>query len=475
MTLARIAASLAAGAGLLAIGLAGAAAVTVIGNGVLTTSPEAWTTEVRVLGRTVALNVLGLVRLATAPGVALLVEGRAVNTRMGRVEFRREGVALIARCAPCRLEHPALASTPLVIDRIELAAERSGSVINGWVSAGGLQIDYTAELAPERIVLRWHLPPAELARAYHAIASIVPEAQLARIDGRFEARGRIELPRRTGSVQLTLNGVEVGGLGTEALQSGWFAMACRQADGVAQRVVTGDSELRWVPLDRMGTLPSAVIAAEDQRFYGHPGFDEAEIGPLLASLDASGRGRGASTLTQQLARTLFTGGERTAARKLREFLYAVEMERTLGKARILELYLNTVDWGPGLCGARAASRTYFRKRPDQLTPLESAWLAGILRAPHTAYEQQYRAGHPDAARAQVVLLQMRSLPKAERERWARRLLVLAQPVAAPEGRRAAGSAHRHTDRDAAVAKAAVETAVAPRDRSGAVRTAAVVR
>ena len=84
-------------------------------------------------------------------------------------------------------------------------------------------------------------------------------------------------------------------------------------------------------------------------------------------------------MTQQLARTLFTGGEKTAARKLRELLYAIEMERTLGKPRILELYLNTVDWGPGLCGARAAARTYFRKRPEQLTPLEAAWLAGILR------------------------------------------------------------------------------------------------
>ena len=475
MILTRIAASLAAGAGLLAVSLAGAAAVIVTGNDVLASSPEAWTAEVRVLGRTVALNVPGLVRLATAPGVALLLDGRAVDTRAGRVEFRRVGAALIARCAPCRLEHPALASTPLVIDRIELAAERSGSVIDGWINAGGLQIDYTAELAPERIVLRWRQPPAELARAYHAIASIVPEAQLARIDGLFEARGRLDMPHRTGSVQLTLNGVEIGGLGTEALQFGGFAMACRQADGVAQRVVTGDSELRWVPLDRMGTLPSAVIAAEDQRFYGHPGFDEAEIGPLLASLDASGRGRGASTLTQQLARTLYTGGERTAARKLREFLYAVEMERTLGKARILELYLNTVDWGPGLCGARAASRTYFRKRPDQLTPLESAWLAGILRAPHTAYEQQYRAGRPDTERAHAVLLQMRSLPKPERERWARRSLLLAQPGAGPEGKRPAGSAHRHSDRDATVAKAPIETAEAPRDRSGAMRTTAVVR
>ena len=168
------------------------------------------------------------------------------------------------------------------------------------------------------------------------------------------------------------------------------------------------------------------IAAEDQRFQQHTGFDETEIARVLAPGDAEAfRLRGASTLTQQLARTLFTGSERSAARKLRELLYAVEMERTLGKPRILELYLNTVDWGPGLCGARAASRAYFGKRVTQLTPLEAAWLAGILRAPHAAYQQQFVAGAPEHERARWVLQQMRSLPKAERERWARRTLALA--------------------------------------------------
>jgi membrane peptidoglycan carboxypeptidase len=103
------------------------------------------------------------------------------------------------------------------------------------------------------------------------------------------------------------------------------------------------------------------------------------------------------------------------------------MERTLGKERVLLLYLNTVDWGPGLCGARAAARTYFGKRPAQLSPLEAAWLAGILRAPHAAHERQYRTRTPDAERARWVLMQMRELPKHERVQWARRPLVLAAP------------------------------------------------
>ena len=471
----RIASGLAVGAGLFIIGLAGACSVVVLSNGVLATAATAWTTDARILGRSVALNVSGLVRLATAPGVTYLVDGHTIDTRMGRIELRREGTALVARCAPCRLHAPGLASTPLLLDRAELGAERSGATVSGWLKASDVRLAYTAALASDSIRLRWHLPTTDLARAYTAVASVVPEARIARIDGAIEAHGHIELPRQLGSVRIRLSGIEVGGLGTEALQSGWFAMACREADGDSRRIVTGDHEPRWVPIDRMGDLPAAVIAAEDQRFHRHAGYDAAEVDSLLARLDASAPKRGASTLTQQLARTLFTGGEKTAARKLREFLYAVEMERTLGKTRILELYVNTVDWGPGLCGARAASHAYFRKRPDQLTPLQAAWLAGILRAPHAAHEQQFRNGQPDLERARRVLLQMRSLPKSERERWARGPLALAAPAAARKDEQRAGSAHRHAHRNATVAEAAVKAAEASGDRGGAVRAAAVVR
>ena len=135
------------------------------------------------------------------------------------------------------------------------------------------------------------------------------------------------------------------------------------------------------------------------------------------------------SVAAQRARSLFTGGERTGVRKLRELLYAVEMERTLGKGMILALYLNTVHWGPGICGADAAARAYFGKRPGGLTPLEAAWLAAILPNPTRAHAQQYRAGAPDHAHAVRVLWQMRTLPRAERERWAGRPLAFAPPAA----------------------------------------------
>ena len=92
--------------------------------------------------------------------------------------------------------------------------------------------------------------------------------------------------------------------------------------------------------------------------------------------------RGGSTLTQQLARLLVTGGERSAERKLRELLYAVEMEQTLGKPRILRLYLDNAPWGVdasgGLCGAEAAARHYFRRAAVRLEPAQAVWLAAML-------------------------------------------------------------------------------------------------
>jgi len=236
----------------------------------------------------------------------------------------------------------------------------------------------------------------------------------------------------------------VSGLGTDAFAAGAFEQRCTGPDGAPRRVINGPGSRVWIPLEDMGDrLPAAVLAAEDQRFFEHPGYDAAEIAATISRVDAAHvladaaqrQLRGASTLTQQLARTLFTGGERSAVRKLRELLYAVEMERTLGKPRILEMYLNTVDWGPGVCGARIAARTYFGKVPARLSALEAAWLAASLRQPQRAYEREFLTGRADLEHAHRVLAQMRGVPSGERARVAHQSLAFAHaprqtPIAA---------------------------------------------
>jgi monofunctional glycosyltransferase len=138
----------------------------------------------------------------------------------------------------------------------------------------------------------------------------------------------------------------------------------------------------WVPLGRISPwLVDAVVNSEDARFYLHNGVDPIEMGRAAETALAQGHlGRGASTLTQQLAKNLWLGEERSVLRKLRELLLARRLE-ALGKDRILELYLNIAEWGDGIYGADAAARVWFKKPASQLLPEEGAVLAAMLPAP----------------------------------------------------------------------------------------------
>lgn len=424
-------------AGAVTVVAAAAAGVALTATGVFDRRPGAWTVPLRpVPGVTVDVNASGLIRLATSPLGMRLLDGHVRTSAVGTLRFTRDGETLVVRCAPCRIDHAAFASRVVALPAAELRATRragaeNNNVLDLRLTSVALDGGAVATLSPTGVALQWQLPSVQLSALYRALADAVPEARSAAISGTLHAQGRLALPSLRATTSLQFRQFEVSGIGTERLRYGRFALACRQADGTPRQIFTGEGEKGWVSLDALGPLlPAAVIAAEDQRFDEHVGFDETEIARVLAPDDGEAfKLRGASTITQQLARTLFTGSERSVARKLRELLYAVEMERTLGKPRILELYVNTVDWGPGLCGARAAARTYFGKRVAQLTPLEAAWLAGILRAPHAAWQQQFVAGTPEHERARWVLMQMRSLPKAERERWSRKPLLLARPQA----------------------------------------------
>ncbi|HEX2052936.1 MAG TPA: transglycosylase domain-containing protein [Actinomycetota bacterium] len=139
-----------------------------------------------------------------------------------------------------------------------------------------------------------------------------------------------------------------------------------------------------VPLDAISTeLKQAVVAAEDRGFYTHPGVSLKGIVRAAFSNFREGEiGQGASTITQQYARTFATvGKERTYIRKLREATMAVKIERVYSKDKILEFYLNTVYFGRGAYGAEAAAQAYFKKSAKDLDLAESAYLAGIIRSP----------------------------------------------------------------------------------------------
>ena len=138
----------------------------------------------------------------------------------------------------------------------------------------------------------------------------------------------------------------------------------------------------FVPLAQIAPdFQHAVVAAEDARFYQHHGFDWNAI-ELAAEGDMEGgRIRGGSTITQQLVKNLFFGTERSLLRKGAEFTLVPVAELVLGKRRILELYLNVVEWGPGVYGAEAASRYYYRTPARSIDRQQAASLAAILPLP----------------------------------------------------------------------------------------------
>jgi monofunctional biosynthetic peptidoglycan transglycosylase len=138
----------------------------------------------------------------------------------------------------------------------------------------------------------------------------------------------------------------------------------------------------FVPLSRISPdLQHAVVAAEDARFYEHHGFDWHEIEIAAEDDLEGGRSRGASTITQQLVKNLFFGTGRSVLRKGAEFTLVPVAEIVLGKRRILEIYLNVVEWGPGIYGAEKACRYYDGTAARSVDRQQAARLAAILPAP----------------------------------------------------------------------------------------------
>jgi monofunctional glycosyltransferase len=139
---------------------------------------------------------------------------------------------------------------------------------------------------------------------------------------------------------------------------------------------------KFIPLSQISPdLQHAVIAAEDGRFYQHHGFDWHQIQIAAEDDLEGGRTRGASTITQQLVKNLFFGTGRSVLRKGAEFTLVPVAELVLGKRRILEIYLNVVEWGPGIYGAESACRYYDGIAARSIDREQAARLAAILPAP----------------------------------------------------------------------------------------------
>ncbi len=349
-----------------------------------------------------------------------------LHTEFGDVEVTvSPGVAgshaLAARCR-CTLDVPALGGA--LADRdFRIAGNLDGAKFTGEVMVEGVRIAVEAHLGgPARMTGRFSLRETPIAQVYGIFAPIVPELERAELRGTITGSGRVTLEPLSVHFEPKIDGFAVDGLVGPAYRYGSFTWLGHDATGAPIPRTGGDELPGWISLQNAGEfLPMAIISAEDAGFLQHPGFDvQGMLDAADANADAHKVVRGGSTLTQQLAKNLFLTGDRSYARKLRELLYAVEMERELGKPRILELYLNVVEWGPAIHGAKAASEAYFLKEPRGLLVEEAAFLASILRNPRGGWARQYVGGRLNASRLAWIIDNMVGLhPVLRREALAR--------------------------------------------------------
>lgn len=176
----------------------------------------------------------------------------------------------------------------------------------------------------------------------------------------------------------------------------------------------------WVNLKDISPFGKwAIVLSEDWAFYQHDGVDLEQMKVALSEMVTTERFRGASTITQQMVKNVLLSNARTLWRKLHEIILAQKVEKVLTKHRILELYLNSIEFGPGIYGIKNASNHYFKKLPSQITPREGAFLAMLLPSPKRYYVsfKKRKLSNFAKIRIKAILLKMRMAKIISPERY----------------------------------------------------------
>lgn len=347
---------------------------------------------------TFSLALLTPLVTSPIPCENLTIDGQAAFNRQLPGSFE---LALDATIGITSLQHAVLSSR--AIDNIALPLK-----LHGTATSTGFQIrDGALNLAGETAQLRGSVATAgkpvvdlEISfanfsydRAFSAFPpALHPSLPAIKLSGRMN--GTFSLHLDTGhpdNLAYRYNGqadplriIDIGpGVIPPASLNGPFVHQVRTATGHGASILLGSNNPDYVPLSAIpSSLVSAVIIAEDGGFFSHKGFSTKHIrDSLIENMKAGRVVRGASTITMQLAKNLYLGPERTVSRKLEEALLTVALEQELGKKRILEIYLNIIEWGNGIYGVGPAARHYFGKAPHELTPAECAFLASIIARP----------------------------------------------------------------------------------------------
>jgi len=266
---------------------------------------------------------------------------------------------------------------------------------NGEITIGGQSVSINGRVTSKRrpqIDLLMNFPDFSIGKAVDAIpAQFYPDLPGLKVKGNLSGKFHffvdMEDPQ---SLKYVFDGkyepIKVLSLSTKisikALASP-FQHTVRRPDRKRVSFIVGEKNPDYIPLSSMpASVVPAVITAEDGGFFKHKGFSTLPIrDSFVENLKAGRVVRGASTITMQLAKNLYLRPERTFSRKFEESFITMALEQTLSKERIMEIYLNIIEWGDGIYGIGPAAQYYFNKSSTELTPVESAFLASIIPYP----------------------------------------------------------------------------------------------
>lgn len=338
------------------------------------------------------------------------------------------------------VDHPRIAKRPVELGVLSVSGTWSPSdgALSAKGRAGPADIEVRGTITPDPLAvdLSVSVPDVLLEDVLTVFGKQVPEAARAQVVGTVGLSGSVSGPPLAWSLTPRADGLGAADVLSDpvGLRHGTVTWKAQGADPDAWTIERrGPGLPHWTSLADAGLMPEAVMAAEDAGFWTHKGYDVRAMQEALdrQAAEPDGPLRGGSTLTQQLAKNLFLDGrDRTLVRKLRELLYALEMERALGKERILELYINIVELGPELQGVGEAADAYFLKPPAYLTPREAAFLAAILPAPRTRGERAWLGGSTPDRRIDAILDNMvdgRALSRGQADKAKRAPLRIVPP------------------------------------------------
>jgi hypothetical protein len=380
-----------------------------------------------------SLALLAPAAAAPFPLENLILNGKITAASADNKKYAIDGSGTVLISS---IHHALLSSR--TIDNIILPFDLSGTLSSSGAENLSGKIDLAGETARIRgNIAGWRKPVIDMAvdfsdfsydRAISALpASLHPALSEIRLTGRMTGRLSIHLDTDDpDSLECGYSGQadppQVVSLGPEiniaALKSP-FLHRVRTATGNDATIMLSPDNPDFVPYRSIpASLISAVMTAEDGSFFSHRGFSIKHIrGSLIENIKAGRVVRGASTISMQLAKNLYLSPERTLSRKLEEALITVALEQNLDKRRILELYLNIIEWGNGIYGLGPASHFYFGKRPEELKPMESAFLASIIARPrsHWRPDPLSKIGQGWLEYLQIILCKMYEMDQAEVE------------------------------------------------------------